>query len=129
MQNKGNFEALVLGINFKDRELLYQRINQRVDIMIQNGLLEEAQNNLNYTSKNGGFQAIGHKELHGYFKGECSLEEAKENLKMQTRRYAKRQITWFSRDDRIHWLYPDQDENILAIAINLTEKFLKEENK
>ena len=126
-QNKGNIEALVLGINFNDRELLYSRINQRVDIMMENGLLEEAQNNLNYTSKNGGFQAIGHKELHGYFKGECSLEQAKENLKMQTRRYAKRQITWFKRDERINWLYPDIDSDIISKSKELVEEFLKEE--
>ena len=126
-QNKGNIEAFVLGINFNDRELLYSRINQRVDIMMENGLLEEAQNNLNYTSKNGGFQAIGHKELHGYFKGECSLEEAKENLKMQTRRYAKRQITWFKRDERINWLYPDIDSDIINNSKELVEEFLKEE--
>ena len=126
-QNKGNIEALVLGINFNDRELLYSRINQRVDIMMENGLLKEAQNNLNYTSKNGGFQAIGHKELHGYFKGECSLEEAKENLKMQTRRYAKRQITWFKRDERINWLYPDIDSDIISKSKELVEEFLKEE--
>lgn len=128
-QNKGDFESLVLGINYKDRELLYQRINRRVDIMIENGLLEEAQNNLNYTSKNGGFQAIGHKELHGYFKGECSLQEAKENLKMQTRRYAKRQNTWFKRDERINWLYPDEDNDIINKAEILVKEFLKEENR
>ena len=128
-QNKGDFEALVLGINYKDRELLYQRINRRVDIMMENGLLEEAQNNLNYTSKNGGFQAIGHKELHGYFKGECSLQEAKENLKMQTRRYAKRQNTWFKRDERINWLYPDEDNDIINKAEILVKEFLKEENR
>ena len=126
-QNKGNIEALVLGINFNDRELLYSRINQRVDIMMENGLLEEAQNNLNYPYKNGGFQAIGHKELHGYFKGECSLEQAKENLKMQTRRYAKRQITWFKRDERINWLYPDIDSDIINKSKELVEEFLKEE--
>jgi tRNA dimethylallyltransferase len=120
---------LVLGINYKDRELLYQRINRRVDIMMKNGLLEEAQHNLNYTSKNGGFQAIGHKELHGYFKGECSLEEATENLKMQTRRYAKRQNTWFKRDERINWLYPDENNDIIDKAEVLVEEFLKEENR
>lgn len=126
-QNEGNFDALVLGINYKNRELLYNRINQRVDIMLGNGLLKEAQNNLNFTAKNGGFQAIGHKELHGYFKGECSLEQAKENLKMQTRRYAKRQLTWFNKDNRINWLYPDEDSNILSKAEVLVEDFLKEE--
>ena len=128
-QNVSNINALVLGINFKDRELLYDRINRRVDIMIENGLLKEAENNLNYNSKNGGFQAIGHKELHGYFKGECSLEQAKENLKMQTRRYAKRQITWFKRDERINWLYPDINEDINKEAEVLVQKFLKEENR
>ena len=126
-QNEGNMDALVLGINYKNRELLYDRINRRVDIMIGNGLLQEAQNNLNFTSKNGGFQAIGHKELHGYFKGECSLEQAKENLKMQTRRYAKRQLTWFNKDDRINWLYPDEDNDILQKAKILVGDFLKEE--
>lgn len=126
-QNEGNFDSLVLGIKYKNRELLYDRINQRVDIMLSNGLLEEAQNNLNFTSKNGGFQAIGHKELHGYFKGECSLEQAKENLKMQTRRYAKRQLTWFNKDERINWLYPDEDSNILQKAEILVEDYLKEE--
>lgn len=126
-QNEGNFDALVLGIKYNNRELLYDRINQRVDIMLNNGLLEEAQNNLNFTAKNGGFQAIGHKELHGYFKGECSLEQAKENLKMQTRRYAKRQLTWFNKDERINWLYPDEDCNILQIAEFLVGEFLKEE--
>ncbi len=126
-QNKGNLDALVLGINYKNRELLYDRINQRVDVMLSNGLLQEAENNLNYTAKNGGFQAIGHKELHGYFKGECSLEEAKENLKMQTRRYAKRQLTWFNKDSRINWLYPDEDSNVLQRAEILVQEFLKEE--
>lgn len=126
-QNEGIFDALVLGINYSDRERLYQRINQRVDVMVENGLLKEAEINLDYTSKNGGFQAIGHKELHGYFKGECTLEEAKENLKMQTRRYAKRQLTWFKRDERIIWFYPDTDENFIQSAKNKVLEFLKEE--
>jgi len=126
-QNEGIFDALVLGINYSDRERLYQRINQRVDVMVENGLLKEAEINLDYTSKNGGFQAIGHKELHGYFKGECTLEEAKENLKMQTRRYAKRQLTWFKRDERIIWFYPDTDQNFIISAKNKVLEFLKEE--
>jgi tRNA dimethylallyltransferase len=67
--------------------------------------------------------------LHGYFKGECSLEEATENLKMQTRRYAKRQNTWFKRDERINWLYPDENNDIIDKAEVLVEEFLKEENR
>lgn len=126
-QNPSDIDALVLGINFKDREILYNRIDRRVDIMIQNGLLQEAEKNLNYIADNGAFQAIGHKELYGFFKGECSLTEAVENLKRQTRRYAKRQNTWFKKDQRIHWLYADEDENVLNTAISLTQEFLKEE--
>ena len=122
-QNKGNIEALVLGINFNDRELLYSRINQRVDIMMENGLLKEAQNNLNYTSKNGGFQAIGHKEFFDYFNGETSFDEAVENLKRSTRRYAKRQLTWFNKNTRINWIYKDETENTVEAAMN----FIKEE--
>ncbi len=128
-QNSSNIEPLVLGINFKDREILYNRIEKRVDLMIQNGLLEEARENLDYNATNGGFQAIGHKELYGYFKGECSLEEAVENLKRQTRRYAKRQNTWFKRDDRINWLYLDQDNDYINNAKKLVAEFLKEETK
>lgn len=126
-QNKNNLKPLVLGINFKDRQLLYERINKRVDLMLQNGLLSEAEQTFNSNSKNGGFQAIGHKELYGYFKGECSISQAAENLKMQTRRYAKRQITWFGKDERINWLYPDTDNDIFVKAENLVNDFLKEE--
>lgn len=128
-QNKGEIVPLVIGINFEDREILYDRINKRVDIMLENGLLEEARQNLDYNAKNGAFQAIGHKELYGYFKGECSLEEAIENLKRQTRRYAKRQNTWFKKDNRINWFYCDKDTDYLDKVIKMTEDFLREEDK
>ncbi len=127
-QNEGDIKPLVLGINYADRELLYSRIDKRVDIMLENGLLDEAKKNINSNAKNGGFQAIGHKELYGYFNNECSLEEAIENLKRQTRRYAKRQNTWFKRDTRINWLYPDKDLEYLNNAVNLVKDFLKEGN-
>ena len=103
------FDALMIGINYRDRGILYERINKRVDLMIESGLVEESERafrrNLTHTS--GAVQAIGHKELFDYFKGEKSLEECVENLKRATRRYAKRQITWFSRDERINWIYAD----------------------
>ncbi|MBQ6848369.1 MAG: tRNA (adenosine(37)-N6)-dimethylallyltransferase MiaA [Clostridia bacterium] len=111
-----NFDAVVLGITYKDREELYDRINRRVDIMLKNGLLDEARKTFEMGNSKGEFQAIGHKELYGYLKGECTLEEATELLKMQTRRYAKRQLTWFRRDGRINWLYPDETENLLKKA-------------
>lgn len=126
-QTPTKINPLVIGVNFKNRELLYKRIDDRVDIMLSNGLLKEASENYNKNAKKGAFQAIGHKELYGYFENRCTLEEAAEHLKRQTRRYAKRQITWFKRDERINWLYLDSDENIINSACSLVENFVKEE--
>jgi tRNA dimethylallyltransferase len=104
-KNESPYNPLYIGITYEDREKLYERINKRVDIMLENGLLEEAKNSLNKgkTAK----QAIGHKEFIPYFKGEITLEEAVENLKRETRRYAKRQLTWFRRNENINWIYAD----------------------
>ena len=123
----GFIDPLVIGITYSDREKLYERINSRVDIMINNGLLEEANKTFQKANNKGGFQAIGHKELFPYFNGECDLPVAVENLKMQTRRYAKRQLTWFRRDERINWFYPDLEPQFFDKALNLAKKFLKEE--
>lgn len=125
-QNKGDIEPLVIGLNFADREVLYKRISDRVEIMLKNGLLEEARKNFKKDIKSGAFQAIGHKELYPYITAEISLEEAVENLKRSTRRYAKRQITWFKRVNDVNWFYPDDNDTIDDILL-LTEKFLKEE--
>ena len=107
-KEKGSeFDAVKIALNFRDRELLYQRINRRVDIMVEMGLVEECKNFLeNYegiTSK----QAIGYKELRPYFDDEKTLEDCIETLKQSTRRYAKRQLTWFNRDPEIQWFYVD----------------------
>lgn len=118
---------LFIGITYKDRQRLYDRINLRVDKMLENGLLNEAEAALN-RSGGGAFQAIGHKELAGYINGECTLDEAAKRLKMQTRRYAKRQLTWFNKNERIHWLYPDENADIFAAAAALINKFLSEED-
>ena len=126
--NNENFlEPLVLGITYSDRESLYQRINKRVDLMMKNGLLEEAKEAFLKSNNKGGFQAIGHKELFPYLNGEITLEEATENLKQQTRRYAKRQLTWFRRDERINWLFPDKNKNYISDALTMAKEFLKEE--
>ncbi|MBP3626981.1 MAG: tRNA (adenosine(37)-N6)-dimethylallyltransferase MiaA [Clostridia bacterium] len=124
---KADFDSLIIGINFSDREKLYDRINKRVDIMLEKGLLNEAKSTFKKGNGNGCFQAIGHKELYKYLEDECSLEESVENLKRQTRRYAKRQITWFGRDERINWIYPDTQNNYLEKAFDLVNEFLKEE--
>lgn len=128
-ENESPIEPLVLGITYEDRELLYDRINRRVDIMLEKGLIDEARTTLDRADSKGCFQAIGHKELYGYLKGESSLQTASELLKQQTRRYAKRQLTWFRRDSRINWLYPDKIKDINLQAKQLAEKFLKEENR
>ena len=118
------YETLYFVIGFKDREKLYQRINRRVDIMLENGLVDEARRCLTEKGANSA-QAIGHKELKPYFYGEASLEEAAENLKRETRRYAKRQITWFKRRKNAVWLYADADgADIVQTAINKSREFL-----
>ena len=120
-EEENPYEFIMLGINYRDRKKLYDRINLRVDKMVERGLVAEAQiafENQNGES-DGAVQAIGHKELFPYFRGESSLEECIEKLTQSTRRYAKRQITWFSRDERVNWLYPDYDEDIYTKAINI----------
>lgn len=119
-----DFESLVIGITYNDRQKLYDRINSRVEKMLEKGLLDEAKRTFENEGDKGAFQAIGHKELYGFLKGECSLEEAKELLKQQTRRYAKRQLTWFRRDQRINWIYADVCEDTNRMAISLVKKFI-----
>lgn len=116
----------IIGITYRDREKLYDRINLRVDKMLSAGLIEEAKAALENTA-GGAYQAIGHKELEGYISGDLTLEEAAENLKRQTRRYAKRQLTWFRRDGRINWIYADETDDVLASAAKTVEKFLRTE--
>lgn len=128
-RNKNFIAPFVIGISYSDREKLYERINLRVDTMLENGLLEEARRTFENANGKGAFQAIGHKELYSYFDGETSLEEATEHLKQQTRRYAKRQLTWFRRDERINWIFADKCENVLDNAKAILKEFLKEENK
>ena len=125
-KNESNIEPLLLGITYNDREKLYERINLRVDLMLSKGLLKEAEETFSQSDNKGAFQAIGHKELYPYFEGNISLEEAAELLKQQTRRYAKRQLTWFRRDTRINWLYPDLTNDVFSEAENYVREFLKE---
>ena len=116
------FDVCFIGINYEDRQKLYDRINRRVDLMLENGLLEEAKQTFNKKLSKTSAQAIGHKELYCYFKGEVSLEEAAEKLKMETRRYAKRQLTWFKRNQNINWIMADSQENILQAALEIIER-------
>jgi len=115
------FNTVLIGIAYKDRATLYERINRRVDIMLENGLLEEAKKYSGSECKGSG-QAIGHKEFAPYFAGETSLFDATEKLKRETRRYAKRQYTWFCRDERIKWIYADCEEDILSAALKIIKE-------
>ncbi len=119
-QTPSPYRAVKLGLNFKDREKLYDRINRRVDQMLAQGLIEEAQRVLASPLSCTSVMAIGYKELMPYFQNEATLEECIEKLKRETRRYAKRQLTWFRRDKEIHWLYADEydsSEELYAAAV------------
>ena len=120
------YDTLWLGITYRDRELLYERINKRVDQMLEKGLLDEAREAFLTETKATSVQAIGHKELFPYFKGEMSLEQVTEGLKTETRRYAKRQLTWFRRNDRINWIYADETPDMVRKACEYIDKFLND---
>ena len=102
------YRFCVIGLCAEDRAFLYDRINRRVDLMVQDGLLDEAKSFFSLPFAGTVRQAIGYKELKPYFDGSLPLEEALDHLKMETRRYAKRQLTWFRRYASIHWLPIDR---------------------
>ena len=113
------FDAKYFVLNDK-RELLYERINKRVDKMIQLGLVEEVSSLLDkgLDSSYNSMQGIGYKEIVEYLDGKCSLDEAVDNIKKNTRHFAKRQLTWFRREENVNWIekyeYNYDDERILS---------------
>lgn len=100
-KNERNFTPIIIGLE-ADREIMYDRINQRVDIMLNEGLLEEAQT-LYPNKQLNALQTVGYRELFDYFDGKTTLDFAIEQIKMNTRRFAKRQITWFKRTENVSW--------------------------
>ena len=121
------YDALVVGLRFADRARLYSRIERRVDAMLDAGLLDETRRLLDagvFDSNTTAAQAIGYKELLPYLRGEASLEDCVETLKVSTRRYAKRQMTWFSARDYVNWVDCDgiEDEKIFE---NIVKNVLK----
>lgn len=104
------FQIVKIGLN-RDRSELYERINLRVDKMIQNGLVEEARNLTSYRHANA-LNTLGYKEIFNYFDGIWSLDEAIERIKGNTRRYARKQLTWFKRDATMSWFHPNDVELI-----------------
>lgn len=128
-EEESPFDVLYIGINYRDRNVLYDRINRRVDIMLENGLLDEAKDFYNIDADKTACQAIGYKELAPYFNGEKSLEDCLESLKIETRHYAKRQLTWFRKNENINWVYPDDYENaedMYKSVFVIIDKFLRE---
>tara|TARA_R110002072_G_scaffold296317_3_gene468106 strand:+ start:1515 stop:2441 length:927 start_codon:yes stop_codon:yes gene_type:complete len=117
-KKKRTFKSIKIGLN-GDRQKIYERINLRVDLMIQNGLIEEAKQL--YSNKDlNALQTVGYKELFSFFDGEITKEFAIEEIKKNTRRFAKRQLTWFRRDENILWF--DFEEDFLNIISNLEKK-------
>lgn len=106
------FDIIKIGLNLP-REELYERINRRVDIMFEEGLMEEAKTYYPHRNLNS-LNTVGYKELFEYFDGNWDLDFAKNMIKQNSRRYAKKQLTWFNRDKGINWFRPDQQEEILS---------------
>lgn len=115
-QNPSPYEFIMLTIDFEDREQLKERINKRVDMMLENGLEAEARNCFVQSDRPTAAQAIGCKELYPYFRGERTLEDCVEELKLRTRQYAKRQMTWFRRDQRIKHIKFGKNDDLNSIV-------------
>ena len=114
-----NFKTLYIGLT-AERPTVYQRINKRVDIMLENGLLEEVKQLRAHKDLNA-LQTVGYRELFQYFDGTLTLEKAVEEIKKNTRRFAKRQGTWFRKNQQIHWFdYTSKSDDIV--------RFIKEKN-
>ena len=124
-----NYEPIIIVLN-RDREILYDRINKRVDIMMENNLVDEVKNllNMGYSKDLISMQGIGYKEIIKYLEGEYSLDEAVEIIKRDSRRYAKRQITWFKRYKESKWFDLGNYDNIETLKkdiLNYVENISK----
>ena len=116
-KNTRNFIPIFIGLE-ADRPIIYERINQRVEIMITEGLLAEAEKV--YPNKNlNALKTVGYSELFDYFEGKITLEFAIEEIKKNTRRFAKRQLTWFKRNEETKWFDYSTDRKIIIEYINL----------
>lgn len=121
------YDALKIALNYRDRDVLYGKINARVDGMIQSGLEKEVQmlQSAGIPPGSTAMQAIGYKELAEVLAGKCSIEEAVERIKRESRRYAKRQLSWLRRDKSVHWILWEEVPDFEAAVYNSTE-FLRD---
>ncbi len=122
--NESNREApydpVIVGLSM-ERELLYARINRRVDMMLQAGLVDEARAlyDAGLPVTLPAIQGLGYRQLYRYFDGDCTLLEAAEAIKQQTRHFAKRQMTWFRRDGRIQWIPVTENSDAAALGAKI----------
>ena len=119
-KNVRNFTPILIGLE-ADRDKMYERINQRVDLMLNEGLLEEAKN-LYPNKQLNALQTVGYRELFDYFDEKTTLDFAIEQIKINTRRFAKRQITWFKRTENVNWFDYLVDKKEIIKKIELTIK-------
>lgn len=120
------YDACKIALSFRDRQDLYDRINRRVDLMIDMGLLEEIESllDMGLTESTTAMQAIGYKELISAVKGECSVFDGVEKIKMESRRYAKRQLSWLGRDDSVNWILWEKEPDF-AFGLQRSTSFLE----
>ncbi len=111
-----DFKIIKIGLN-RPREELVEIIEKRVDKMIENGLVEEVSNLKKFRNVNA-LKTVGYQEIFSYFDGKYTLDEAIEKIKTNTRRYAKRQVTWFKRDKDIRWFLPSEKDKIFKLLID-----------
>lgn len=110
------FNIIKIALN-RDKEELYNRINRRVDIMIENGLLEEVKQVIKYRNHNA-LKTVGYTELFDHLDGKYSLPEAIEKIKVNTRRYAKKQLAWFNKSNDYMWFHPNEKERIISFIFS-----------
>lgn len=126
------YKVCRIGLNFESRDILYDRINKRVDEMFERGIEEEVKLISKLKLSKTSSMAIGYKEVLPYVLGNCSKEEAKEELKKATRRYAKRQLTWFKKNPDINWIYVDKctdTSEVIEKSFEIVDKFIFENKK
>lgn len=114
------FRIIKIGLN-REREELYQRINTRVDAMMRLGLLDEVRS-LNDCRHLNALNTVGYKEMFAYLDGRWTLDEAVERMKGNTRRYARKQLTWFKRDESMRWFHPDEEKQIIEYIDNTLQQ-------
>ncbi len=118
------YDRCLFLLNYRDRNTLYERIDRRVDLMLENGLLDEVAQVYNTEPRATVLQAIGYKELLPHLRGEETLESVVDRLKLSTRHYAKRQLSWFNRMDGVRTIWVDNYTDVSAVVDEITKQFI-----